>query len=254
VLDLNEDHFDCPERRACETRGLRIMPGHTVHAANPDGTGTRLGSVVVDALADHEGDVSFATETLRCDLLAMSVGTAPLGNLPAQAGASLISDTYTGTFLVEDVPPRLHLAGGLTGAHDLDHLQAGGRHAGWAAAKAAGAPVGGNPGAPERERRLVDHPWPIFPHHKGGEIVDRDADLTVADVRAAAEAGFAHPELLKRATGAASGASQGRVSALHALRIAARAAGHASGGWHPPASRPPATPAPLTALASVAHP
>ncbi|SDG37442.1 sarcosine oxidase subunit alpha [Limimonas halophila] len=229
VLDLNEDHFDGPERRACEHRGMRVMPGHTVYEARAGRAGRHLGAVVIDALADHEGDVSHATERVACDLMVMSVGTAPRADIPAQAGATRINDTYHGTLLVEDVPAGMHLAGGLNGAHDLNDVLADGRRAGWAAAKALGAKVGPRPDDPTGPRPLVDYPWPIFPHPKGREFVDRDADVTVADVRRAAAEG-ADLDAVRRATGLGTGWSRGALSALNALRLAARARGESSGG------------------------
>jgi len=229
VLDLNEDHYDGPERRACEHRGMRVMPGHTVYEARAGRSGRHLGSVVIDALADHEGDVSHATERVSCDLLAVSVGTAPRGEIPAQAGAARINDTYWGTLLVEDVPEGMHLAGALTGAHALDDVLADGRCAGWDAARAAGGTMGERPEPPTGSRPLVDHPWPIFPHPKGREFVDFDADVTVAEVRrAAAEGGGL--DAVGRVTGLGTGFSRGCLSELNALRLAARARGESSGG------------------------
>jgi sarcosine oxidase subunit alpha len=123
----------------------------------------------------------------------------------------------------------MHLAGGLNGAHDLNDVLADGRRAGWAAAKAVGANVGPQPDEPTGPRPLVDHPWPIFPHPKGGEFVDRDADVTVADVRRAVGA-EADLDAVRRATGLGTGWSRGALSALNALRLAARARGESSGG------------------------
>jgi len=229
VLDLNEDHDEGPERRACEHRGLRVMPGHTVYEARAGRGGPHLGSVVIDALADHEGDVSHATERVTCDLMVMSVGTAPRAEVPAQAGATRVNDTYWGTLLVEEVPEGMHIAGALTGAHELVDVLADGRCAGWDAARAAGGSAGSRPEPPAGSRPLVDYPWPIFPHPKGREFVDRDADVTVADVRRAATEGGGL-DAVRRATGLGSGFSRGCLSELNALRIAARARGESSGG------------------------
>ena len=73
------------------------------------------------------------------------------------------------------------------------------------------------------EPECRSHPWPIFPHASGKDFVDFDEDQTVGDLLNAMADGFDDPELVKRYTTTAMGPSQGRHSALNALRIVRRA-------------------------------
>jgi bacterioferritin-associated ferredoxin len=69
-------------------------------------------------------------------------------------------------------------------------------------------------------------------------------DVRVRDVRAAVAAGFAHPELVKRRTGAMTGYCQGRLCAALVLSLLAEA----GAGAAPTTARPPLHPIPLAAL------
>lgn len=241
VVDLNEDAVECPERRAAEARGLRIHPGHTVWEAHPDASGHRIGSLVVDALAG-DGEVSGTGERIECDLLAVSVGVTPLAQLLCHAGGRLVYDAELASLCIDHVPEGAFVAGAVNGTHKLDDVLAEGRHAGWAAAKAAGAKAGRSPGKPKGGRTRLNHPWPIFPHPKGKDFVDIDEDQTVADVLNAVADGFDHVELMKRYTTVGMGPSQGRTSALNAVRVTAKANGTTPAGYTVTTQRPPFVP------------
>jgi len=80
---------------------------------------------------------------------------------------------------------------------------------------------GPNPGDVRDKNQT--HPWPIFPHAKGGDFVDFDEDLKYEDLINGIADGFDNVELLKRYSTVGMGPSQGRHSALPTARIAAKA-------------------------------
>jgi len=242
ILDLNREAVDCPARHAAEKRGLKVLANHAVWEAHADATGKRLGSVVPAKIV-AQGEVGPATgEPLACDLLAVSVGWSPLAQPLCHVGGRLVYDDDLAALRIDHVSEGAQVAGAVNGAHDLTAVLAEGRRAGWAAARAAGAEVGEQPPAPEYRGEKVNHPWPIFPHPKGKDFVDIDEDQTVQDIHNAIADGFEHVELMKRYTTVGMGPSQGRTSALNAVRITARANGATAGGTTVTTQRPPFVP------------
>ncbi len=241
IVDLNPEPYDCPERRAAQARGLRILPGHTVWEARADGSKNRLGSATLRGL-NAAGEADGAEERIECDVLAVSIGFTPLAQLLCHAGGRLIYNEALAGLKVDHVPEGAFVAGAVNGAYDLDTVLAEGRHAGWAAAQAAGFKDRKSPGKPQKTAERVNHPWPIFPHPEGKDFVDIDEDQTVADIHNAIADGFEHLELMKRYTTVGMGPSQGRTSALNAVRITARANGGSPAGYTVTTQRPPFVP------------
>jgi sarcosine oxidase, subunit alpha len=144
---------------------------------------------------------------LECDLVVMAGGYVPAAGLACHRGARLIYDEALNSLRPEALAEGVSLAGSAAGAH----------------------------------AKALNHPFPVIPHPKGGEFVDLDEDLTIADIENAIADGFAHGELLKRYSTAGMGPSQGRQSALAVLRIAARANGVGAAGIGATTVRPPLT-------------
>ena len=208
VLDLREAPPPCPARDELVARGVRIRDGWTVTEALPGRAGPRLEGAVIDRVTG-EGRTAGDGVALACDLIVTAVGIAPLGQLACGVGARFAYDEALASFRVENEPEGVRLAGSIRHCHDL------------AAALADGAAAGADaPPAATPERR--SHPWPIFPHPDGKDFVDFDEDQTVGDLINAIGDGFDDPELAKRYTTTAMGPSQGRHSALNALRILRR--------------------------------
>jgi sarcosine oxidase subunit alpha len=151
----------------------------------------------------------------------MSPGYTPTYQLALQAGGKLGYDDDSAFFSITGLPEHFHLAGSVDGAFDLEAVLAGGRLAGWRAAKALGLEPGPEPTAPG-ERRSVNHPWPIMPHKDGKDFVDFDEDLQVKDIVNAVADGYGELELVKRFSTVGMGPSQGRHSALATARLVAR--------------------------------
>ena len=117
-----------------------------------------------------------------------------------------------------------------------------GRRAGWLAARDAGFADGRRAGRTPIERGDLHqtHPWPIFPHKRGKDFVDFDEDLQVKDLMNGAADGYDDIELLKRYTTVGMGPSQGKHSAVAAVRILAKETGRdlATHAASPPSARP----------------
>jgi sarcosine oxidase subunit alpha len=240
VVDLRAEPPPSPAAQAAQDRGLQVLPGHTVFEAIPGPGKKRVQGAVIDRIAG-QGRVAGAGRRIDCDLIAMSVGTMPLGQLACHSGGRLSYDPERATFRLDVLPEGGHAAGAVHGAVDPEGALAGGRLAGWRAAKAAGREVGAEPPAPKPAVQ-INHPWPIFPHPKGKAFVDFDEDQTVADVENAVADGFEDIELVKRYTTVGMGPSQGRFSALNAVRISAQASGRALTGALVSTQRPPFKP------------
>jgi len=153
----------------------------------------------------------------------------------------LAYDARLGTFRVEELPGGVHLAGSVAQVFEPGRVIEDGAAVGRAA-------LAGRPRAmPTAD--VVSHPWPIFPHPKGKAFVDLDEDQTVQDLVNAVADGFDDPELAKRYTTTAMGPSQGRHSALNALRIVQSANGRGVAQVTTTTQRPPFMPESFAVLA-----
>ena len=247
LVDLRSEAPAGPWAEALREKGVGIVAGHTVWEAVP-GPGKRsIVGAVIDA-ASGDGKVAGKPDRIDCDLIVTSVGTSPLGQLLCHSGGRMVYDEALHGFVVDTLPKGAFAAGSVNGRHDVDAVLADGRRAGWEAAKAAGLATDGEP-PPLGPRDSLNHPWPIFPHPKGKDFVDFDEDQTVRDLENAVADGFEDIELVKRYTTTGMGPSQGRHSALNAVRITAKANGRGLPGAVVTTQRPPFKPESFAHLA-----
>jgi len=243
VADLRENPEETARLRAVRGRGVRILAGHAVIEAVPGAGKTAvIGASVARILA--EGETEKAAATFECDLLCMSTGYNPAGQLLHHAGASFGYDQATNMFQPTALPPHVFAAGSVNGTYRLDAVLIEGHRAGWAAALEAGfssesepPPVTGDRGA-----RGLTHGFPIFPHARGCDFVDFDEDLQVKDLIGGIAEGYDDIELLKRYSTVGMGPSQGRHSAVAAARLLARETGADLAGLSVTTQRPPTVP------------
>jgi sarcosine oxidase subunit alpha len=148
------------------------------------------------------------------------------------------------------LPARVFAAGSVNGTYDLDAVLAEGSRTGWEAARDAGG-TGGEEPPPPTDKGAADqtHPWPIFPHRKGKDFVDFDEDLQVHDLLNGIADGYDDIELLKRYSTVGMGPSQGRHSAVAAVRLTADAAGRDLATMSVTTQRPPYRPEKFAHLA-----
>ena len=242
IVDLRADVLPSPHVTAAQRLDLRIITGSAVIEAIPTlGKRGIVGALV--AALNEDGAAETAAESIPCDLLCMSVGYAPLAHLLHHVGAEFAYNGGTHMYEPASLPAHLFAAGSVAGAYNLDAVVAEGRRAGWAAAHDAGFAAGAEPPPPvDRGGLHQTHPWPIFPHKRGKDFVDFDEDLQVKDLAHGAADGYDDIELLKRYTTVGMGPSQGKHSAVAAVRILAREMGRDLQGMNVTTQRPPFIP------------
>lgn len=238
IADLRPEPGGGEMAAAAEARGIRIETGHTVSSAVPGAGGRSVRGAVLSRIEGR--GVCRGGEAVECDLVCMSVGYAPAAQLACHDGGRLAMDEGTSTFVLRDLPAHGRAAGSVNGTHALDAVLAEGARAGRRAAAALGLDAGAEPAAPEAggaDDR--NHDWPLFPHDDGKDFVDFDEDLQVRDILNACADGYDDVELAKRYATVGMGPSQGRHSALNALRLVQGAAGRPLADAAPTTVRPP---------------
>jgi len=223
VVDLRQRAGDSALVRAVRGRGVPIFEGYAVIEAIP-AIGKHGIIAASAARITSEGETDGKAVTFDCDLLCMSTGYSPAGQLLHHAGTRFAYDHAANMFAPAVLPPHVFAAGSVNGTYRLDTVLAEGRRAGWAASQDAGFAGGTEPPAITGDRGSAGqtHGWPIFPHKRGRDFVDFDEDLQVKDLVNGIADGYDDIELLKRYSTVGMGPSQGRHSAVAAVRVLAR--------------------------------
>ena len=234
IIDLRGEPSADPRVRSIDARGVEVHRGYAVIAAVAAAGNRHLTGVGAEPLTGG------GTVSAECDLLCIGVGAVPTYQLALQARARLTQRDGDARLTIVDLPDHIRLAGAVNGSGTLDAAIADGRRAGWTAAKASGANVGGEPPPGMVENVPVAPPQhPIRAHPKGKDFVDFDEDLQVADIANAVAEGYAELELVKRFSTVGMGPSQGRHSALNTARIVARETDRTVGEVGVTTARPP---------------
>jgi sarcosine oxidase subunit alpha len=242
VVDLRveppADAFATAVRRA----GIPIHTGYAISEAHHTGGKLHVSGVSLARIV-REGELGQASMAVACDLVLMSVGYSPAGHLLHHAGTKFGYDQPSHMFKPEALPGHVYAAGSVNNTFDLEAVLADGRHAGWAAAKDAGFDGTAEPSLPvERGAENQTYPWPIFPHDHGMEFVDFDEDLKIEDLINGIHDGYDSVELLKRYSTVGMGPSQGKHSAVAAVRLVAKETGTDLRKMSVTTQRPPYTP------------
>jgi sarcosine oxidase subunit alpha len=241
VIDLREVPPVTPLSFAVRKAGISVVTGSAIQEAYHHNKEHVVGVAVAPIVA--EGKLGDPTAGYDCDLVLLSTGYSPAAHLLLQAGAKFAYSTETSMFHPDQIPAGLFAAGSVAGVFILEQVRADGARAGWTAAKHAGLSVGAEPADPGAVRdKNQTHPWPIFPHAKGGAFVDFDEDLKYEDLINGIADGFDNVELLKRYSTVGMGPSQGKHSAVAAVRIVARETGRDLARLTVTTQRPPYTP------------
>lgn len=220
---------------ATHARGIAVHAGHAIAHARERRQHV-AGIRIVER--DRAGDIDPPGIDIDCDLVTLDIGATPAVSLIAHAGGDVAYSESCHGLTIRALPPGMHVAGAVAGPCTLAAALAEGRTAGLAAAGSADAVL---PDPSHRDGPGNDG-WPIFPHPQGKEFVDLDEDLTIDDLINATREGFASIELVKRFSTVGMGPSQGRTSAVNAVRIVARAVGEPLEGARASTNRPPAVP------------
>ncbi|HWI21574.1 MAG TPA: 2Fe-2S iron-sulfur cluster-binding protein [Baekduia sp.] len=255
VADLRADALERPAAQKLKEAGIEVLAGMTVVRAS----GNKALKSVKLAKIDGSGlAIAGSEREIACDLLGVSGGFVPASSLLLQAGAKATFDAPSGRFLAGALPENVHAAGAVAG-DPADQAGLAGTIAGASAALALGFGSDADRAAlssAEAELKQAEHaPQAATPAYardgrKGGKaFVDLDEDVTVKDVRRAADEGYDGIELSKRYTTVTMGPTQGRYSQLPAIRALADHTDVPVGDIGLTTARPPWTTVPLGALA-----
>lgn len=247
IIEMRAEAPDDAVVAECRARGVKIVSQSTATeaAAGRDG---RLKSIGYRRIAG-DGLVLGDTHSIACDTFVTSVAFSPLMQLVCHSGGEVVYDTELASLRVAKTPVNGTICGSLNGRFGFEAAARDGERAGRAAARAAGANVF-EAGGPATVAEQVNFPWTVFPHPKGKDFVDFDEDQTVSDIHGALAAGFDHMELMKRYTTVGMGPSQGRTTALNALKVFAKASGRDLSKVRITTQRPPFEPEPFANLAA----
>jgi sarcosine oxidase subunit alpha len=249
ILDLRDNPPQTALSQAVERTGIPVLTGHAILQAMHDGNRHHVVGIQAAPIVG-EGALGDPDAEYDCDLVLMSVGYSPAAHLLLHGGARFAYSPASHMFEPDHIPAGIYAAGSVGGVYAIDQVAIDGSHAGWAAAKHAGLPVQNEPAAAAKPLASDQtHPWPIFPHPKGGDFVDFDEDLKYEDLINGIADGFDNVELLKRYSTVGMGPSQGKHSAVAAVRIVARETGRDLASMTVTTQRPPYTPEKFAHLA-----
>jgi sarcosine oxidase subunit alpha len=247
IIDLREQGSAPELRQVVVDKGIEVHVGHTVFEALPSGEDGRVAGVDARRVTGR-GKVADAGQIIACDTLLMSAAYMPVYQLLCQADGKLRYDDQAARFSIAELPKILDIAGSVNGFFDLDNARADGERAGKRAAAALGLIA--EPDTPKYAPEPgVNFPWPIFPHPRGKEFVDFDADLQIQDIINAARFGYRDIQLVKRFSTVGMGPLQGRHSALPTARLVAEATGRSVSETGVSTARPPFLPEKLAHVA-----
>ena len=250
IADERDDR-STPQADELARDGVPIFYGHTVVAAR--GSGAVSGAVI--APLDAGGGINLAaTQSLECDLIAISMGWTPATDLFTMAGGKSEYDAERAEFLPVTSPPGLYAAGRAAGTHGVEAQTAEGRMAGENAAAFIGLGNGPHP----EDASALTHQKALEPRRTSARVsvsgerkrfVCWCEDVTDTDLETAIGEGYDSIELLKRYSTISMGPCQGKMCSMNAIGICARAIGRTVGEIGRTTSRPPITPVTLGALA-----
>ncbi|MTH99156.1 2Fe-2S iron-sulfur cluster-binding protein [Roseibium sp. RKSG952] len=219
-------------------------------------TGTKVIQGVVEEARGktHVTAVKVGDDWLDCDLAVISVGYAPMWQLPCHAGAKLGYDEASARFSLTLPDAPLGIAGGLAGVFAADAVVADAQRAAQVALQRLGLPTPEVAHVADDEASLTNFEPVIAAHPKGKDFVDRDEDIQVKDLQNAVKEGYRELELIKRFTTVGMGPSQGRHSALATARVVAKATDRSVDQIGVTTARPPFGPVTLGVLSGRHHP
>ncbi len=230
--------------------GVKCLFGHTIRAARGPG---RVRGAVLTPVPDADGNISPSPlMRIDCDLIAISVGWAPLLDLAYMAGGRGSFDDGSGEARLESHPAGIFTAGRCTGTHDPGRGLEEGELAGEAAAAYGLAWPGES--EPRQHRTQTSSPvrrtsTRVRVPGTGKQFVCLCEDVTDVDIETAMAEGYDSIELLKRYSTITMGPCQGRMCSTNSIHLCARGNDTTVQTIGKTTSRPPVSPVSLGALA-----
>lgn len=184
LVDLNPEPPD--DIRALSLDGTEVEILHGWLPVTARARGDRLSALEISDAAGNR-------RRLDCDLLCVEVGAQPRTELIRQHGGSLVYDEQQRNLVLESLPEPVLAVGALKGTWDLDTVLLEARFAGWSAAGRQASMV-----LPQAWQQPINHPWPVYFHQQGMELVDLADELSIQDLQRAARAEPEPTRLLDR--------------------------------------------------------
>ncbi|MFT5505807.1 MAG: sarcosine oxidase subunit alpha [Gammaproteobacteria bacterium] len=243
VIDARKTS-SCELAETVRSAGIRVINGSAVIDASGRG---HLSSVQVMSLSDDGKSVSGTTETIRCDLLAMSGGWSPVVHLNAQSGARPVWDDALAMFLPGETSQAQASVGAAAGTLDIAVSLSQAVEAGIDAARHCGfeiaMPV---PVAVSIESDPIRPLWQVPHTSPKGQApkayVDLQNDVGAADIELAAREGYQSVEHVKRYTAMGFGTDQGKLGNINGMAILAETLGQSIADTGTTTFRPNYTP------------
>jgi sarcosine oxidase subunit alpha len=235
VVDGREEASSGESERTLVDSGVRIVRCATVHAARG---WKRLRAAAIGAVNGRP------TETIACDLLAVSAGLTPQLGLLSMGRSQPRWDAEREIFRARDLPRGLYAAGDVNGAAAFDRLFQEGWEVGEAAARGQSAPE-----SARKPAELIRALPPDVGRGGSKHFVCKCMDVTRKEIRASIDEGYDQIETLKRFTSMGMGRCQGKTCYEAAARIAAVDGRQEVEGGLPTTMRPPFAPVSFGVLA-----
>jgi sarcosine oxidase subunit alpha len=205
----------------------------------PDGMRIIRGAQISRAHGHREvGAVTVDGRYLDCDTVLVSGGYTPSVHLHCQAGGKLDFDNASDSLIPRPGTSQIRTVGAANGMFGLASALAQGHAAGGGADPAPGA---------------ADPGWALTPMRpdlgiKGRVWIDPQNDVTLKDVRIAAQEGYRSVEHLKRYTTLGMATDQGRIANFAGLAVMAVLTDQTIPETGTTTYRPPFTPVPLSVI------
>ena len=187
----------------------------------------------------------------KCDLLAVSGGWAPRVHLLAHARGTLRFDPVSQSFLPDQLPPGMSVAGAANGTAGLEESFAESARAASVICAALGFP-GEPPPAPIVTTGIVEsrNVSPMqLDTSKQRQWIDLAHDVTFGDAELAVREGYVSVEHFKRYTTTGMSVDQGKTGNLNAFIVLGALTGRNTGEVGTTTFRPPFVPVTLGAIA-----
>ncbi|HJU23324.1 MAG TPA: sarcosine oxidase subunit alpha family protein [Casimicrobiaceae bacterium] len=213
----------------------------------------RIRAAVITGFDRHRGEVTGATRTIACDVLAVSGGYNPTVHLHAQSGARPRFDDAIACFVPGRSVQAEQSVGACNGCLDVAACVAEGERAGTAASEAIASQGGARAVASRANDRASADLEPLWlvsaTSRRAKQFVDLQNDVTANDIALAAREGYRSIEHVKRYTVLGFGTDQGKLGNINGMAILARRLGQDIATTGTTTFRPNYTPVTFGAIA-----
>jgi sarcosine oxidase subunit alpha len=205
---------------AAKAAGIQVMAGHGVIEAQG---GKKVTGAIVAPLDEAGDNVTGASKTLSCDLIAVAGGWSPVVHLSCHTGSRPVWKDDVAGFVPGASIQNQHLAGAVAGEYLLSEALNAGIQAGATASDTTSTQTfdcGDESTGASQALYLVPHTKPISRAPK--QFVDFQNDVTAAGIELAAREGFQSIEHVKRYTAMGFGTDQGKTGNINGMAIVAK--------------------------------